>query len=112
MAMVKCRVCGIEFESIRSTAKFCSDECRRVYYQLKYGDKYRKKKEATTKKRPRTKWGRSDEAICWKCAKAGGKDSECPWASGFKPVPGWKAEASEQYADGYRVKECPLFKEG
>ena len=44
----------------------------------------------------------------------------CPWATKFKPVKGWKAEAIKKlvssfhgkkgYIDSFRVIECPNYK--
>lgn len=55
--------------------------------------------------------------LCWDCAKAT-KGDECPWVRKFEPVPGWVAkktiieQSKGEYTDSYKVKECPLFKEG
>lgn len=37
------------------------------------------------------------DTICWTCEWAGGKDKKCPWASEFKPVPGWDATPTKLY---------------
>lgn len=106
MAMYECKFCGIEFRSIHSSG-YCSDECRHRARLLR-ATKCRRKNKGDNHR----KWARKGDTLCWFCAKAGGKDSECPWASRLKPVPGWKVQAGEAYTDSYKIKECPLFKEG
>ena len=54
--------------------------------------------------------------LCWRCQNALGR---CPWSESFKPVPGWKAEATivKSYCDkgrfvyqkSFNVIECPMF---
>ena len=49
--------------------------------------------------------------LCWACHRAGrGFASGCPWASEFKPVPGWEAEQTE-LEGSFFVISCPLFEE-
>ena len=105
MATKKCKICGRQFKSNYQRASYCSDECRLVAHYKASAEWHRNNKGDK-----RHKWSLPSDSLCWNCAKATG--SECPWVRSFKPVDGWKAEKSEQYADGYRVKECPLFKEG
>lgn len=65
--------------------------------------------------------------LCWDCEWACGKDGKCPWATEFKPVPGWNAVPTKflssttarnengkvihkrYYVDSFNVRECPLF---
>jgi len=49
------------------------------------------------------------EALCWRCARAGGG---CPWSARLEPVPGWTArqvEGTQHNGDTYKVEACPLF---
>lgn len=63
------------------------------------------------------KVSRDRHTLCWTCQWAGGKEGKCPWASEFKPVPGWNAEptkiytrdAKGNYIDSFIVNECPLY---
>lgn len=37
--IVKCIICGCEFEALKSTAKYCSDNCRNKMRRDKYADR-------------------------------------------------------------------------
>lgn len=92
-----CKYCGKEFKTSNSLKKFCSRKCAGIY-------SYNNKKKPT------------GDTICWDCKRATGGQG-CPWADKLEPVEGWEAEQTkikyylEEYAS-YKVKKCPLFKEG
>ena len=41
----KCTICGKEFNAQRSTAKYCSDECRAAIKRIKYANREKGIKE-------------------------------------------------------------------
>lgn len=54
---------------------------------------------------------------CWHADK--GCASDCPWASEFKPVPGWTAKPTVLYSNerktavqSFAIAECPLYRRG
>lgn len=58
-------------------------------------------------------YDRSESSICWTCQNAVPDDRGhgCSWSDDLTPVPGWKAEPSENLHGLYRVKECPLYRQ-
>lgn len=69
---------------------------------------------------------RYDAQLCWFCKNAvPSAENGCSWSESFEPVKGWKAEettvmnafndngsAKKHYTRTFKVKECPMFKEG
>ena len=69
--------------------------------------------------------GSGETQKCWSCRWATNPaGNPCPWSSRFKPVKGWNAELvlmkpstdwqrEHNYViKSYRIRGCPLFKEG
>ena len=52
--------------------------------------------------------------LCWDCAHATNKHWLCPWSASLKPVKGWEADEITwgNREKSFKVKNCPLFKEG
>lgn len=46
----------------------------------------------------------NNASICGDCLRC-----DCEWMMLKKPVPGWSAEPSKIYEDGYQVTACPKF---
>lgn len=46
----------------------------------------------------------AERSLCGKCGQY-----TCPWIHEGKPVPGWEAEPSTLYPDGWCVHSCRLF---
>lgn len=83
--------------------------CRRGNLLRKKGDSMTAREETMAKQ----------GTLCWRCEWAAGKDHKCPWATKFKPVPGWDATPTTMVINevnykktihSFLVHKCPLFK--
>lgn len=61
MVKVICVVCGKEFESIKSTKKYCSDNCRNEARRIKYAEQ-----QVLKEKKPPKQMGEKQCLICGK----------------------------------------------
>lgn len=62
-----CVVCGKQFEAIKSTKKYCSDECSRAGRRIRYAE--RRQQEGNTRKSIYEKQNNCPEKACLLCGK-------------------------------------------
>lgn len=66
MVIVTCTVCGKEFESIKTTKKYCSTECMNEARRIKYAEQKKKEKELGIQKEKKE----MPEKKCLLCGKS------------------------------------------